>query len=393
MDYEWIRTAEELTAYCGAIAAAPRVCFDTEFVSEHTYRPELCLVQAAVGDRLTLIDPLAIGDVRPFWEVIGHADVQGVVHAGREEFRFCHQAIGRRPANLFDVQLAAGLVGLEYPAALRTLLSRLLKKNLKKGETRTDWRKRPLTEGQTRYALLDVVHLDALRSTLLDKLVKLDRLAWFEEEMDSWQDAVEEAELRRRWRKVSGISGLSARQLAIVRELYLWREREAERRNSPPKRVLRDDLIVELARRQTDSPKQIQALRGMDRRDLRPLLPALAEAIQAALALPDEELPRSNRRDLPPQLGVLSQFLATAVGNVCRQQEVAPSLVCSTQGIRDLIAFRLGYGDEDEGPPKLLTTGWRKEIVGSLVEDMLDGRLALRVSDPHGAEPLSFERM
>src|SRR4030095_13206140 len=119
------------------------------------------------------------------------------------------------------------------------------------------------------------------------------------QEMLTWKSSIDDYRSRERWRKVSGITGLSNRSLAIVRELWRWREQEAERRDVPPKRVLRDDLIIELAKRKTAEPKQIQAVRGMERGDLARALPALAEAIQRALDLPEADLPRSERRETP----------------------------------------------------------------------------------------------
>src|SRR5262249_16833962 len=188
------------------------------------------------GDRLAVIDPLEIEDVKPFWDLLARDQHETIVHSGREEFRFCRHAIGKRPAQLFDIQLAAGLIGMEYPAAYSSLVSKLLGKALAKGETRTDWRRRPLSEHQMEYALQDVVHLAPARNAIYRKLEKLHRESWLTAEMEIWQSDVEAFEVSERWRRVSGIAGLSMRQLAIVRELWLWRDGEAERRNWPPKR-------------------------------------------------------------------------------------------------------------------------------------------------------------
>lgn len=390
MKYDLITDDRQLRDFCAQAAQASTIAFDTEFVSEDTYRPDLCLIQVAAAGKFAIIDPKAGLDLDPFWRLIAVDDRETIVHAGREEFRFCAAAVGRRPGKLFDIQIAAGLVGLEYPAALSTIIYRLLGKTLGKGETRTNWRHRPLSPQQLTYAVQDVVHLHALRDTLHEQLDKLGRLSWLAAEMASWQEDVEAAEVRTKWRRVSGIAGLSPRNLAIVRELWRWRESVASDRDTPAKRVLRDDLIVELARRKTADPKQIRALRGMEHGHLRHSLDDIATAIDAALKLPESELPRSERRELPAQLTVLGQFLATAIGNLCRAKQLAGSLVASVQDVRDLIAYRLGYFGDDEKPA--LAEGWRAEVVGTLVDDLLAGRLTLRVRDPRAEEPLVFER-
>src|SRR5690606_26737123 len=146
----------ELEALCAEIAQCRFVGFDTEFVSEDSYRPELCLIQVAFGDRLAIIDPYRVETTDPFWEVLAEPGRIVIAHAAREEIRFCYRFSGKPIAGLFDTQLAAGFVGMEYPASLATLVQRLVGKTLPKGETRTNWRHRPLTPDQITYALHDV---------------------------------------------------------------------------------------------------------------------------------------------------------------------------------------------------------------------------------------------
>jgi ribonuclease D len=292
---------------------------------------------------------------------------------------------------MIDLQIAAGFVGLEYPASYGNLISKVVGKTLGKGETRTDWRRRPLSKAQIDYALQDVVYLHALRDGLLTDIDKLGRRAWLDEEMQTSQAALEETLSRQRWRRVSGISGLSPRAMAIVRELWRWRESEALRRNVPVKRVLRDDLLVEMARRQTADVSRIKAVRGMNRRDVTPHLKDFAECIERALALKNDELPRTERRDLPPQLTVLGQFLAAALASVCRLQNLAPSLVFTLQDIRDFVAHELGYSQPEDDPPRL-AVGWRAEVIGDLIDDFLAGKLAIRIDDPLSDHPLKLEK-
>jgi ribonuclease D len=389
VDHLQITTADDLSRFCNQLASADSIAFDTEFVSEHTYSSDLCLVQVAAEGRLAVIDAMSVGDLKPFWAALTSNGHETIVHAGREELCFCLDATGSRPSRLFDIQIAAGLVGYEYPAGYGSLLFKLLGQQLHKGETRTDWRRRPLSRQQIQYALDDVRHLHAMRDRLHARLVELGRVPWMEAEMQTWQDEIDSYRTRERWRKVSGLAGLSTRSLAIVRELWRWREKEAEERDSPPRRVLRDDLIIELAKRRSSDPKQIHAVRGLDRGDLRRSIPKLAEAIERALQLPESELPKSERRDTPAQINMLGQFLSTALTSICRSAHLAPSIVGTASDVRDLVAFRLGY---DVGGTPLLAQGWRATVVGQVIDDLLAGQLSIRIADPHSDEPLVFER-
>ncbi|MFM8494359.1 MAG: ribonuclease D [Planctomycetia bacterium] len=389
--YDHVTTESQLAHLVTRLAAHPHVAFDTEFVSEHTYRSQLCLIQVAAPGILAVIDTLKVRELDPFWRLLTEPERTTVVHAGREEMGFILHAIQARPARLFDVQVAAGLVDHDFPAGYASIVRRFLNVQTNKGETRTDWRQRPLSPAQLDYALDDVRHLEQLWSKLEGKLAAAGRTAWMHEEMATWQDDVEESFTRKRWRRISGLNGLPRRELAIARELWHWRDQVAEARDMPPKRVLRDDLIVELCKRRSADPAQIGAIRGMQRSDLRHIMNGLSEAIARGLACPEEDLPGGEKhRAPPPQLAVLGQFLATAIAGICRKQKIAPALVGTAADMRDLLAFKLGYHEGDR--PPLLASGWRADFVGSLVDDLLSGKAALRIGDVHAHDPLVIDR-
>jgi ribonuclease D len=389
MQYQQISTSAQLEKYCQELAACKTIAFDTEFVSEHTYRPELCLVQVSADDELAAIDAMEIKDLTPFWEAVAAEGHETIVHAGRGEMEFCYHATGRRPAALFDVQIAAALIGVEYPAGYGTLVSKLLGHKFAKHETRTDWRRRPLSKRQIEYALTDVLYLHPLRNLIRQRLEELGRLSWIEEEMATWQDDVETSLSHERWHKVSGNSGLDSRALAILRELYRWRDAEAKRRNQPARRVLRDDLIVEMAKRGTADPVQIRAVRGMERGDLVRRMDDLAACIQRAIDLPEEELPVKVTGSQSPQLSVLGQFLFAALGSICREAHLSPTIVGTPNDIRELIAYDIRKSKPKHSPR--LARGWRAEFVGRLFDNLLSGNVAIRITDPHADAPLTFE--
>ncbi len=170
MPYDHITSDQELEQFCQDLAAESTIAFDTEFVSEYSYRPQLCLIQVAAGDRLAVIDPQTVRDMKPFWQLLASEGHDTIVHAGREELLFCLGSVGRTPWRMFDIQIAAGLVGFEYPAGYGSLMFKLLGQRLQKGETRTDWRRRPLSDGQIEYALDDVRCLGMMATKLRARL-------------------------------------------------------------------------------------------------------------------------------------------------------------------------------------------------------------------------------
>jgi ribonuclease D len=390
--YDHITSDQHLRDFCVVAAQAGIIAFDTEFVSEDSFQPDLCLIQLAADGRLAIVDPFEIRDMSPLWELLTAPGRETLVHAGREEFRFLWRYAGKAPTQWFDIQIAAGLIGLDYPASYGTLSSKLLGKTIAKDETRTDWRRRPLTERQLEYALLDVADLEAIRGVIYARLAELGRLSWLADELGEWQRELVDFETGERWRRISGIANLPPRSLAAVRELVAWRDSEAMRRNQPARRILRDDLLVEIAKRMTADPKRIRAVRGMERGDLLRFLPKISQCVEKALDLKESELPRLERRSSRPQLNLLGQFLSTALGSICRSAQVAPSLAGTAQDVRDLIAYRLNLGGYDNGDVPLLARGWRAEVVGQVIDHLLAGDLAVRIGDPLNEEPLVFER-
>jgi ribonuclease D len=393
VQYQYITTDQQLQDLCNELRQAKVIAFDTEFVSEDSYLPELCLIQVAAGEQIALIDPLAIDDVTPFWKTLAEPGHKTIVHAGREELRFSLFAIEQAPHALYDVQIAGGIVGLEYPASYGTLVHKLLGKNLAKGETRSDWRRRPLSTRQLDYAVQDVADLQQVATALQERTATLGRTEWCETEVAEWQNKLQRETGPEAWRNVSGSGSLNRQNLAIVRELWYWRDGEAKSRNRPARRILRDDLICELARQQTADPQRIRAIRGMNRSNLNNRIPELAAAVQTALDLDASEHPTVIRKNRGPHLTVLTQFLSTALGNHCKSAEIAPNMVATTQDVRDWLAYRFNRNNEQAKPPPTLAAGWRASLLGSLMEDLLAGKVALRVADPWNQQPLTMVRL
>lgn len=385
-----ITEPHELTACCQHLAERRRFGFDTEFVGEDSYHPRLCLVQVATDDALFLIDPLTVGPLDAFWNVVTDPANLVIVHAGREEVRLCHLWSGRTPGNLFDLQIAAGLTGLTYPLGHGNLVNQVLGIRLAKGETLTEWRSRPLTKAQIRYAFDDVRYLLPVWGRLSAKLEKLGRTEWAREEFarlaaNATPDENGVLSAAEKWRKLRGLGSLDRRRLAVVRELYGWREEMAARTNRPPRVIVRDDLLVEIARRNPTKARDLQPVRGLPKRDLE----AIVQVVERARALPLDMCPPIAEREQDlPQVGLVVTVLMAALGDFCARAHLAPNLTAATQDVKLLVRARL------QGDPlphdSLLTHGWRAAHILPHLEALLEGRRSLRVRDLHADAPFDY---
>jgi ribonuclease D len=368
------------------LATASAVGFDTEFVGEDSFRPELCLVQVATAEQLFVIDPFTVGPLDDFWKLLLDPARTTVLHAGREDIRMCYFQAGQPPANVFDVQLAAGFVGLNYPIGYGGLVSDLLGQRMSKGETLTDWRRRPLSPAQVRYAFDDVRFLLPAWKKLTDRLKRLKRTEWAEEEFaTAVRKAIGDGEAAaEKWRRVKGIGGLDRRALAVVRELFVWRELFAERVNRPPRQLLRDDLLAEIARRGPTKPEELSTYRGVPRNEIGPIL----EAVRRAKALPVDQCPEPEARDNdPPHVVMLGSLLGVVLADWSTRNKIAANLVASGADLKAVVRSRV-Y--REPAPDVPLTRGWRAANVLTELQAILDGRHAIRVENPSAVAPLGY---
>lgn len=379
-----------LETCCAHLAQCSRLGLDTEFVGETSYHPELCLIQVATETALYLIDPFAFESLATFWKFIASPSHQVVVHAGREEVRLCHRAFGQVPARLFDLQIAAGLVGLPYPLGHGALVFHVLGKKLTKGETLTEWRHRPLTASQIRYAFDDVRYLLAAQAQLEDRLRQLERLGWAEEEFQRLTElATPEAptteSLGEKWRKVRGASSLDRRRLAVLRELFVWREQTALQLNRPARVIVRDDLLVEIARRPAKNARELKVIRGLAHKHLDEIF----AAIERGRALPLEACPEPFEREQdPPQINLAMSLVQAALIDYAGKHRIAPNLVATNQDVKSLVRAFV-QGDISQAVT-LMTRGWRAEFALPHVLAILEGRRGLRIADLRREAPLDY---
>jgi ribonuclease D len=386
---QFISTPEQLLELCQLLSQTDLLAFDTEFVAEDSYRPELCLIQVSSRDCLAVIDPLTCGPLDEFWQLLLEPQRRVVVHSGREEVLFCYRATGKLIPSLFDIQVAAGFVGLDYPASYGNLVQRFTGKVLDKEETRSDWRRRPLSARQLRYASQDVRDLPDIYELLRERLAEAERLLWLEEELTIRQTELAASESQENWHRMSGIHSLNGAALPVARALWIWRDEQARARDIPPRRVLRDDLLVELARRGTSDAKRIANLRGMEHRHLKSAIDELAQVIESARQEPVPKWPRRTRYGTGQPPGMVTQFLGAALSYICKSRQIAPSIVGTAEDLRDFVLYRTERQPPDVPPPALLE-GWRASIVGRYLDDLLKGKLGLALSDAKEEMPLRF---
>ena len=380
-----------LVECCERLRKTTCVGFDTEFVGEETYEPSLCLIQVSAADALYLIDPVSAGPLDAFWPLLLDPARTIVVHAGREEIRLCQRLSGQAPTHWFDLQIAAGLAGLNYPMGHAALVYQLLGTQLAKGETLTEWRNRPLTASQKSYAFDDVRYLLPLWQRLEARLTELGRRDWARQEFARFvAQAIppmsNQPVVADKWRKLRGLGVLDRRRLAMVREMFSAREAIAAGLNRPPRVLVRDDLLVEIGRRNPKSPQEVQNMRGLAHR----FVPAMWEAIERARKLPGDLLPRNIEREQDrPQVGLIVNLLGAILNDFCAREKLAPSLTATVSDLRDLVRSRMQNESASETNP--LMTGWRKEFVLSMLLAVLEGKRSVRIANLQAESPFALE--
>jgi len=363
--------------------AAGVLGIDTEFMSEGRYRALLCLVQVAVPDpdaeggaRVVLLDPLERGgfDPAPLAKVLADPAVEVVLHAGRQDIAILRRAWGTQVRNVFDTQIAAGFAGFAAQAGYGNLLADALGVRLAKSAGFTRWDLRPLTAEQVSYAGDDVVHLLPLADDLRRRLDASGRLGWARQECTRLEDATDERDPDTAWERLPRVHQLSARARAVARELAAWRERAAAAEDRPVGSVLADAPLLELARRQPVSIGGLDRIRGLQpstvRRRGEDLLAAVRRGMDAEPLLVEAQ----ERLDIRPQdapLIALGESLARARALAAG---LAYELVASRADLEQVVsAARRG----DPEPPVRTLRGWRRDLVGEELLDLLDGRLLL----------------
>lgn len=372
MENKPIDTFQELDAFCKRQRNVDYITVDTEFLRDRTYWPRLCLVQIAGPDEAAAIDTLAPGlDLSPLYDLMSDQSLLKVFHAGRQDVEIFFHATGSIPEPLFDTQVAAMVCGFGDQVGYEALIAKLVGARIDKSSRFTDWSNRPLTPKQFKYAMADVTHLRPAYEKLADSLEKTGRTDWLDQEMGILMDPeTYRLEPESSWKRIKS-RNKNRRFHAIMRELAAWREREAQSRNVPRNRIIRDDAILEIA---AQSPTSVEALRGM--RALQNGVAkgnsgeAILEAVARGRDLPESELPILERvAPRPTGLGPVSDLLKVLLKHVTEKHDVAPRLIANADDLESIAA------DDNADVPAL--KGWRREIFGEHALALKAGRVAL----------------
>ncbi len=364
----------ELAKLCSDLGGASVVYLDTEFVGEGRYYPEVGAIQIATDERAALIDPLAVGDLSPLFDVLLARDIEKVFHAGSQDLAIFFAIMGRPVAPVFDVQIAAALLGYEEQISLAKLVERVTKRRLRKSHAFTDWLRRPLTDRQVEYALEDVRCLAPVHDHLVQELSARGRLGWAREEFSGLERAARfaPADPREMFRQMRNVDRLNGEELSRLREIVAWREETARESNIPVRRICMDAVLMELARRPRDTIAALSEVRGLRPQQARRFGRGMIEALTRSADMPPPRLEKPT--PLPQEMEPTVDFLVLCLRSLAAEKQISPGLLANRA---DLSAIVL-HGEDARVP---LLRGWRRKAVGEPLLATLQGRATARI-DP-----------
>lgn len=369
-----ISDTKTLADFSAELAKKPFVAIDTEFMREKTYWPILCLIQAAAEGVEAIIDPLAEGlDLTPFLDVMTDKKVLKVFHAARQDLEIFYKLLDRVPAPIFDTQIAAMACGFGDQIGYEPLMRDLVKAKIDKGSRFTDWARRPLTDNQLSYALSDVTHLRDAYPLLRKKLEDGSRTHWIEAEMEALYDPdLYFIRPENAWRRLK-LKGVRKKELGILVSLAAWREGEAQTRDVPRSRILKDEALFELARLHPKTPKDLSKARSISNGYERSSAgAALLDAVKAGAAAPLAELPDIEQPRLAKPPADVVELLKVLLKRQCEIYDVAPKLIASSADIEEIAR------NDDADAPAL--KDWRREIFGEAALKLKRGEIGLRLN-------------
>ncbi|RMH62548.1 MAG: ribonuclease D [Zetaproteobacteria bacterium] len=385
--FDYIDTPAQLQHACASMRCCRVLCVDTEFHRENTYYPEFALLQIYGRGQCWIIDPLALDDLAPVWDVLLRPDIVKVFHAARQDLEIIFRASGSLPLPLFDTQIAAALLGFGQQIGFANLVQRLLKKTLGKQESFSDWKHRPLTSKQLAYAADDVIWLMPCYQALRERLQARGRLEWLDEEQRALCDANQyrEQDATLFWR-VKGATKLKGAHLAALRELAAWREREARRCNIPRRRLLPDESLVEIARCKALNRDQLRRIRGLNDGIVKRFGEAIMLAWQSGIQSDAASWPKPEQRKSHAAGSELRCAMLDALVRIrAESDQISPHILAAKSDLMALASW--GRHCRGEPPQVSCLQGWRHELIGRELLQLLRGEICLSL-DPGKGKPV-----
>ncbi len=370
---EFIDTVQALEDFVSDARYASFLAVDTEFIRERTYWPELCLVQIMAGDRLACIDPLQLGEneIKPLRELLLDTGMLKVFHAARQDLEVFHYLWKQVPSPIFDTQVAAAMLGYGDQVGYGGLVKRICGVELAKGHTRTDWRARPLPAEAIEYAADDVRYLVEVYETLHAALTESARLEWLQEEFDLLTDpGLYEPDPATAWKRVKGHNRLSPKQLGVLAALAEWREERALEHDRPRRWILKDQVMIDLARQMPGTVADLEHLRELPERVRQQHGEEIVRRIQAGREQPISTVSRPE--PLTGHQEALVDALMALLRARCAEHEMSPAQVATRKQLENLVR------GETELP---LLKGWRARMAGRDMQAFLNGTLVLGAGD------------
>ncbi len=370
----YIETPEALESLCAQLRRHDWLTLDTEFLREKTYRPRLCLLQVANPDVVACIDPLALPSLAPLLDVLYDPAITTVLHAAHQDLEIFFEMRDALPGPIFDTQIAATLLGQGEQIGYGALVKEVLGVELEKGHARADWCARPLDEAQLAYAADDVRYLRDVYLSQQAQLRELGREAWLAED---FADMTDPARYRNppelAWQRLKGANRLRGVQLAVLQQLAAWREVQAQQSDRPRRWILKDEILLDLARHMPQNNGGMQRIRGLEEGTIKRHGKTLLEAINAGKEVPKEQWPEVKQGPrLPAAQDSLVDVMMALLRERCRAQAISPVAVA---GRRDLEKLIMGERDIP------LLHGWRATVAGNSLLALLQGELSLTVRD------------
>ena len=370
---EPITTTRDLAAACARLAHHPFVTVDTEFLRETTYYPLLCVEQIASADEAIVIDALAAGiDLAPFFELMVDERVLKVFHAARQDIEIVWHMAGRIPHPVFDSQVAAMVLGFGDSISYDQLVQRVTGDNLDKSNRFTDWSRRPLSSAQLAYAVSDVTHLRDVYLALADDLARRGRSEWVGEEMEILTSpGTYRAEPENAWQRLK-TRVRKPKELAVLIEIAAWREREAQARDLPRGRVLRDEVLGDIAIQAPTSLDRLSHVRSLPKGFERSRWGAdVIETVQRGLARDLKSLPPIDRQKPTSANGATVELMKVLLRMTSEQHGVAAKVIATVDELEQIAA--------DDTADVAALKGWRRELFGEKALALKQGRLALSI--------------
>ena len=362
----WINNNNGLKQVCDQLAGSQLIALDTEFIRTDTYYPKIALIQLSDGETIWLIDVLPIDDFLPLKNLLEDPDITLIFHACAEDLEVLDHAINIQPTQIFDTQIAAGIVNIGYCMGYARLVNSLLDIQLDKQETRSNWLARPLTQRQLDYAAIDVLHLHRLHSILVEMLDQQDRFAWFEEETKGLFKVVDQRKnTQDSYTRIRGAWRLNAQSLATLRHLCRWREELSRSKDVPKSRIAKDNVLFDIAKKMPESKQQLHSIDDWHPGSIRRYGELVLTEIQVSLSQDhDAWVPQP----LSSGFNAISKSIRKLLVKIAEEQKIPQEFLANKRELEDILRSSHQGGFK---LPDRIKQGWRQQWVQSAIESEL----------------------